>query len=320
MIFDNPAELKDRIIEITGRKVYSRVTVSDDTSNYMLLGSGSVLRLDGGDYYITADAKEGRFGIGDQPKLWVKYAFDLTDGSQKIIKLVFLERFTTSLGPFTIRCDRDPDKESAVLEAVAGDRRFMQGRTVRDVSGNNVRIIDRIRGDTLFNLVATDRDNHERYFERTMPGVLRKVHGALEALDFLHRSGLQHGDVRNDHIFVERDTGDYRWIDFDYQVNYLDYDVWSVGNILTYVAAKGILTCRAARRSQQRAGLEPCIAGDDALLFFKYRLANLRKIYPYIPAALNELLMRFSTETMDFYTSVGEIVRDLGEVLGELPD
>ena len=328
MIFEDPAELKERIESRVGRKVYGRAPVVEDTSNYLAIASGSVLRLDGDDYYVTADATEGRFGIGDQPKLWVKYAVDLTDGSRKIIKLVFHERFTTSLGPFTVRCVRDPDKESRVLEAVAGDTRFMQGRTVRDHAGNNVRIIDRIQGETLFNMVATCEAAHEAYFHETMPGILRKVLGTLEALDELHRAGLQHGDVRNDHIFIERDTGAYRWIDFDYAVNYLDYDVWSVGNILTYVAAKGIITCRAAIRRQSQSGITTCVTPNDTLLFYKYRLANLRKLFPYVPRELNDLLMRFSTGTMDFYTSVGEIVRDLAGVLPglgansgtELPD
>ena len=85
---------------------------------------------------------------------------------------MFHEQFTTTLGAFTVRCVRDMDKESRVLELVEGDERFMQGHSVRDAAGNNVRVIDRIQGPSLFNKVALLREDHETYFHETLPGLL----------------------------------------------------------------------------------------------------------------------------------------------------
>lgn len=317
MIFENEQELRERAEAVIKRKIYSQPRVTSDTSNYMVISNGTVLRLDGTDYFITGEATEGRFGIGDQPKYWVKYAYDLGTGERKIIKLVFHESFTTTMGFFTFRLTRNPDKESRVLEFVEGDDRFMQGKTVRDVKGNNVRIIDFIRGNSFYNHVATLPQEHEEYFYETMPGLLRKLIGCFDALEALHEEGLQHGDVRNDHILIERDTERFRWIDFDYEVNYGDYDVWSAGNLISYVVGKGMRSCRDLQ-SQCRE-TEARVGPDDALLMFKHRLANIRKLYPYIPSDLNEIMMRFSTSTVDFYEDMASISRDLRSVLAQLP-
>ncbi len=310
MIYEDGAALKERIEAVAGRRVYSPPTIIEDTSNYLNIHGGTVLRIGGSDYYIRTDAKEGRFGISEQPKFWVKHAVDLTDGSRKIIKLVFHEQFSTRLGFFQVRCHRSPDKESAFLEAVTGDTRFMQGHTVRDPAGNNVRIIDLIRGDSFFNLLATLNQPHEEYFHETLPGIAHRLVGCVDAMDKLHRLGLQHGDIRNDHILVEEGTGEYRWIDFDYSVNYSDYDVWSLGNVLTYAVAKGIVTCRDAAE----AGVD--VRDEDALLFYGYRMANLRKLYPYIPRALNDLLLRFSAGAERFFTDFEEMSRALRAAAG----
>lgn len=312
MEFANPAVLKERIESVTGRRVHGTPSIIDDTSDYMAITAGAVLHLGGDYYYVSGEATEGRFGIVEQPKFWVKYGYDLSDGSRKVIKLVFHEQFTTSLGVFKVRCHRDPDKESRILQLTADDDRFMHGRTVRDRVGNNVRVLERIRGTSLYSHVLMLDQPHEVYFHRTLPGILRKVVGCIEAIGMLHAHQEQHGDVRNDHIIIERDTGRYRWIDFDYRVNYLDYDVWSMGNILTYTAGKGIRTCKEA--IGQGVSVDP----DDALLFFKYRMANLKKVYPYIPAELNDLLMRFSASTVDSYESLDQMAQDLRSVVALL--
>ena len=316
MIYETQAELRDRIEAVANRPVRGEVPILEDTTNYMTVASGTVLRLGGDDYFVTGEATEGRFGIGDQPKYWVKYAFDLERGDRKIVKLVFLEEFTVALGLFTVRCVRDPDKESRVLEVARGDPRFMQGRTLRDRVGNNVRVIDFIKGRTLFDYVARLEEDYETYLRQTLPGILSKVVGCIEALAFLQGHGLQHGDVRNDHIIIESGTGRYRWIDFDYEVNFQDFDVWSVGNILTYVVGKGLRTCQEAAAGRAASGsAEGAVGEEDALVFFRHRLANLRKLHPAIPVELNAILMRFSRSTARFYESLGDIARDLRTVL-----
>jgi hypothetical protein len=316
MIFESEELLKERIESLTGRKVSGRVMVREDTSDYMGIQAGTVLRLGGSDYYITGEAKEGRFGIEEQPKFWVKFGVDLTDGSRRILKLVFHEQFTTNLGMFTVRCIREPDKESRVLELMAGDERFMQGITVHDNAGNNVRILEYIRGKSLFNHVALLQQTHEEYFHETLPGILENILGCIEAMKSLHDHGEQHGDIRNDHIIVESGTGRYRWIDFDYAVNFSDYDVWAMGNILNYAVGKGIQTCGGfgAPSGARRSG-GPAIEEDDALLFYPYRLANLLKIYPYIPPEMNDMLLRFSAGATDFYEDLGRMAGDLRALL-----
>ncbi len=302
MIFDNPAELADRAEALTGRRVRRPLQVIDDTSNYMTIDSGMVVRLEGSDYFVLGVAKEGRFGISEQPKYWVKQAVDLEDGSRKLLKLVFHEQFTTRVGPFNMRCIRDPEKESDVLRAVRGDPRFMQGITVHDTKGNNIRVLDFIRGPTFFNHVVSIRQPYERYYQEILPDIMRRLVGCIEAMGYLHSQGLDHGDVRNDHILLDIDSGQYRWIDFDYTVNYSDYDIFSMGNVLCYALARGIVTCKAAAR----AGAD--IVPDDALVFYRYRLANLRKHHPCIDPALNDLALRFSAGAKSFFGNFEEMV------------
>ncbi len=314
MIFEAEAELRDRIEAVAHRPVRGPVPIREDTTNYMDLAAGTVLRIEGADFFIAGEATEGRFGIGDQPKFWVKYAFDLETGERTIIKLVFHEEFTATLGLVTVRCTRDPDKESRILDLVRGDPRFMQGRTLRDARGNNVRVIEHIRGPSLFNYLAELEVSHEEYFRTLMPEVLERVAGCIDALSLLHGQGLQHGDIRNDHILIEAGTGRYRWIDFDYEVNFSDFDVWSLGNILTYVVARGICTCQDARRALGASGPGEC----DALVFFKHRLANLKLVHPYVPDALTDVLLRFARSTTRFYESAAQVSRDLRAALAAL--
>jgi len=149
--------------------------------------------------------------------------------------------------------------------------------------------------------------------------VLRSILTSIEAMESLHQRGEQHGDIRNDHILIEADTGVYRWIDFDYRVNFTDYDIFGMGNILTYAVGKGIQTCRGyAGRGPKSAADAADVYNEDALLFYRYRLANLRKIFPYIPPELNEILMRFSAEATFFYESFTELAADLRRILDEI--
>lgn len=308
---DDSRQLAEQIEAYAHRKVIRAVPVIDNAQNYAAINPGMVLRLVTGDYYILGEAKEGRFGIDDQPKMWVKYAIDLTDGARKIIKLPFLEQFEINVGPFKLRCVRNPDKESRVLEAVAGDERFMQGMTVHDRLGNNIRIIEQIRGSSLYRRIADLDMPHQVYYRFHLADYLGHVLGCLDGLAALHARGQQHGDVRNDHLWYDADRLRYRWIDFDYEANYLDYDVWSVGNVLNFVIGQGSHTCRDASRSI-------CVDPDDAMVFFTHRLANLRALFPYISPELNEILMRFSLEATEFYESVADIVADLRRAIPTL--
>ena len=317
MIFDNQAELKQRIEELTSRRVYGSVRICEDTSSYMSIEGGSVLRLDGHDYFIMGDTKEGRFGIEDQPKFWVKYAVDLSTGAAKIIKLVFHEQFNTSIANFTVHCRRSPEKEAEFLAAVQGSPHFMQGRSVTDPVGNLVRIIDFVRGPTLYNYLAELCVPHERYFHEMLPGIMQRLIPAIAALSDVHRRGLHHGDVRNDHLIMRSDSDSYVWIDFDYEVNFSDYDVWSMGNVIAYAVGKGIHTFHdIVRHPQVYPNAVGILDEHDAMVLHRSRLANLAKLFPHIPQELNDILMRFSVGTISFYDDLADQVADLRAVFG----
>ncbi len=319
MIYEGAAVLKDRIEEMTPRRIYGEVEVHEDTSSYMAIIPGGVLRLAGDDYFIMGDTREGRFGIDDQPKFWVKSVIDLTSGERKIIKLVFHEQFSTHIGPTTVRCKRNPHKESAFLDLVRDNRRFMQGITVEDTKGNCVRIIDFIKGPSIYNHLMKMEMDHEQYYNDVLPGLMREqIIPCVEAMAAVHRRGHHHGDIRNDHILVDRTDGTFTWIDFDYEVNFSDYDVWSMGNIITYAVGKGAHTFHDVRRQPRdypllRGGLDE----HDATLLHEHRISNLRKLYPYISREVNGILMRFTLGSINFYESLDEQVKELQAVFGD---
>lgn len=316
MIFEDLQQLKERIQALTPRRVRDALIIHEDTSAYVEIEGGSVLRVGGTDYFILGNAREGRFGIDDQPKFWVKYAIDLETGQQKIIKLVFHEHFVTNVGLVRVRCKRNPHKESAVLDLVRGNDRFMQGVTVVDPSGNAIRVIDFIRGKSLYQVLEDSDMPHEKYWFEVLPGIMHELIACIDAMADLHAHGQHHGDIRNDHIIIERESARYRWIDFDYEVNFSDYDVWSMGNVITYVVGKGMHTFREVNRHPSSYAPSPGLTDDDALVLYRHRVANLRKLFPYIPRELNDVLMRFSMGTAEPYEDLKRQARDLEAVFG----
>ncbi|MCK4619234.1 MAG: hypothetical protein KAT52_04765, partial [Desulfobacterales bacterium] len=70
-----------------------RFKIYTDTSDFFRVEYGSVVVLNERPFLILHNAKEGRFGLDDEEKFWVKRSIDLTDGSRKILKLVFHEKF-----------------------------------------------------------------------------------------------------------------------------------------------------------------------------------------------------------------------------------
>ena len=78
MIFEHSQALERRISELTKRKTPVKFNIFEDTSDFMLIDTGDVLRIAGNDYLVMSQAREGRFGIDEQPKFWVKVSIDLT--------------------------------------------------------------------------------------------------------------------------------------------------------------------------------------------------------------------------------------------------
>jgi hypothetical protein len=312
MIFSNAKALQDRISEVSGRNTKHPPKIFEDTSSYMNIVGGSVIRIGGNDYYVVTDARENRFGVEDQPKFWVKYAIDLSTGARKIIKLVFYEEFVADIGIVRIRCKRNPGKEAKILDTVRDNPLFMQGISVTDPVGNLVRIIDAISGQSLYHFLTDLEMAHEEYFHSRLPGIMEKVIRCIDALAELQQQGLHHGDVRSDHIWIEHGTERFAWIDFDYEVSHTDYDLWSMGNLLIRVLGKDAHRIRDIERHPQDYPLcQNPITPADQVLLYNDRVANLRKLFPYIPKELNDILMRFSAGSTEFYPSLESLSEDL---------
>lgn len=292
--------------ELTGRPV-----VFDDTSNFMAIDRDHLVELEGKLFLVRCNEREGRFGLDDEPKFWVKRALSLDTGVVHILKMVFVEEFKVRIGTFEVRCVRSAEKEGRVLDLVRGHPSFMQGGTARDSRGNLVRVIDYIPGINLLNHLSSIDMPHEAYFGTVFPHLLAKTMECLAGIQLLHDARLCHGDIRNDHIIIDPETGSFRWIDFDLTQTFADFDVWSVGNILHYVVAKGFVTFREVLL--ERPELLGHLSDDDASVFFPHRVMNLGKVHSYLPRKLGGVLARFSVGTQVCYESVAQILEDLGD-------
>ncbi len=308
--------LRERIKEIAGWDMPGPVKIVTDTSDCMRITRGDVVRFGGEDFLIKGNRYESRFGIADQPKYWVFSAVDLSTGEQKILKTVFHEDFHVHIGVFRIHCYRSPDKESQVLEMTRGDRRFMQGYTLHDDHGNSVRVLDYIRGHNLMEYIYKIEKDHEHYFHEDLPDILRKLTDSIEAIALLHQHGTCHGDIRNDHVLVETETGQFRWIDFDLNQHVSDFDVWSIGNVISYAVAQGIKSFQAVIKGHDFSDeVKQSLLPEDGSAFYEYRVMNLKKLYPYIPERLSNILMHFTIRPSGFYSSMAELLTDYHEML-----
>lgn len=310
------AEIRERIAQYTRFPPRGKLNIISDTTEFMSIKPDDVLELGGGFYLVRGEEVEGRFGLDGEPKFWVKRAVDLADGSSKIIKLVFHEKFLMQLGSEQIQCFRSPVKEARILDKVRHDLRFMQGVNVLDSCGNQVRIIDRIQGDRYYDYIHNIQTDHETYFHEQFPGVLDNVIGSIQAINQLHHMDELHGDIRNDHILIDRSTGTFTWIDFDYTYDWSEnpygVDLFGLGNILMFTVGKGFhnlpdLSACGPEGMKVRSCLEPA----DLSLFFKHRIVNLQKLFPYIPDSLNYVLLHFSQEARVFYEHTDELLQDL---------
>ncbi len=305
------------------RSMRRRPRVFVDTHNFTSIDYGDIIWVDGRFFLIIAYTKEGRFGVDDQPKQWVPKVVDLASGVTHIIKLVFHETFEITLGEFKITCYRTPEKEARVLELVRGQKRFMQGYGVPDEAGNLVRILDVIRGRRLDKYIHLFKGCHEEYFTTQLPAILTEFLECIKAIGLIHANGMRHGDIRRDHIFVEYDTGLFRWIDFDYDF-YLperpfSLDIFELGNILLYLVGRGNFYPEdILRHPKMGHKVFNLINNNDISLLSKNRIVNLKKLFPYIPKRLNDIGMHFSQGTPVFYDTVSELANDLESYLATI--
>lgn len=297
--------------------------VYTDTTDFTSIDYGDIIQVEDRYFLITAYTKEGRFGVDDQVKQWVPKVEDLASGVPYIVKLVFHETFDIHLGQFTIPCYRSPEKEARVLELVRGRPHFMQGENFLDTAGNLVRVITPVNGNRLDKVIQRSERAHEAYFFEELPDILARFLDAMQGISFLHAHGFRHGDIRRDHVFVDRHTGVFHWIDFDYDF-YLPekpfaLDLLELGNILIYLTGKGDYNPRELLADPKLGdAVLQTIAPSDFSLIAQNRIVNLRKIFPYIPEKLNNILLHFSLGTEVFYETVEEMHHDLSDALLEL--
>ncbi len=313
-------DLQRRAEELLGRPL-GGLKVFRDTSNFMTIDVGSVVDLEGRLFLIRGMEFEGRFGLDDQPKHWVKRALDMDSGQAKILKLVFHEEFNMPLGHYFVHCYRSAEKEGRILDMVRGHPGFMQGENLLDKAGNLVRVLDRIPGQSLDAYVETlESDGHQDYCRRLLPGLLLRLREAMEAIAFLHNQDERHGDIRRDHLLVPRGGGPWCWIDFDYtyelRQNPFGLDLFGLGNVLNFLVARGTPTKHEL--TKKRPELLKAIEPGDYSLVIRNRIFNLKKLYPYLPESLNRVLMHFAVSSEVFYESVEEIMVHLRVVQKDL--
>ena len=312
----NGIELREMIARwVEPRRVPKTPKVVTDTSDFFKVDYDDVVIFEDRPYFVRNYEREGRFGIDDEPKFWVRRAIDLADGSTKILKMVFHEEFKARVGGITFECVRSPLKEAAILDMVRGHPNFMQGFSVKDSAENIIRIINYIRGTTLADHVLPLGKDHEDYFYNYFPSVLEEFIDLARAIKFLHERGQKHGDIRRDHIIKEKETGVCRWIDFDFNYlhkeNMFGYDLFGLGNILIYLAGRGDVTMQ--RLKEEGAPVFHSLTANDVNIIFNNRLANLKKVYPYIPEAMNIVMLHFSSGANIFYDHIDQLLSDMQE-------
>lgn len=305
-----------------GKQVKPDLDVHYDTSAFMDLETGDVMVLEDRPYLISRNEKEAGYGMDNDPKFWVKRTLDLESGETKIVKLVFFEEFIQKIGGFDVRFFRSPEKEAEILEAVSHHPNFMHGSWTRDSAGNNVRIIDFIRGPSLLKMVSGFDCSYETYFWQKLPSLLTGFIDCLAALSYLHDHDLVHGDVHWNHIMWDRETSLFRWIDFDYAYNFPENpfgaDIVGVGNILANLIGQGPIYYHDIRHNKKFADRVDVLVPEDFSILQGNRLMNLKKIFPHIPESLNNILLHFSGYSDVFYESVDEISADLQIAIDEL--
>ncbi|MGB3210446.1 MAG: hypothetical protein WBB19_07035 [Desulforhopalus sp.] len=286
-----------------------------DTSDFTRIDYGDIIHVDNRFFLVVGYTKEGRFGIDEQPKQWVPKVYDLESGERKILKLVFHENFTLTLGELKVTCYRRPEKEGRVLDLVHGNAMFMQGYSVLDEAGNLVRILDIIRGTRLDTAIGRIDTDHDTYMSTHVEDILRRFLKSVEAIILLHHHGFKHGDIRRDHILIDRD-GHYRWIDFDYDF-YLPerpfaLDLIGLGNILLYILGrKNFRPIDVMQHPDMGERIVETLHINDLSLLSRDRVFNLTKLYPQLPKCFNDILLHFSVGTSVMYDTVTEFYDDL---------
>lgn len=294
-----------------------------DTSEFSSIDYGDIIHVDNRYFLVVGYTREGRFGIDDQPKQWVPKSYDLETGESNIVKLVFHETYSIRLGDLQVKCYRSPEKEARVLELVRGNPAFMQGYSTLDDADNLVRILDVVPGKRLDKYLQNLGEDHLDYFENHLRSVLERFLVSMQGIMLLHSHGLKHGDIRRDHIFVNRNDGSFIWIDFDYDF-YLPerpyaMDLFGLGNAFLYIVGRQNFRPQEILDNPEFGQkVFNTLRVEDMSLLAQDRVFNLKKLYPYIPDRLNNILLHFSAGTSVVYDTVAEFHDELAACIAAL--
>lgn len=305
------------------RSLRRKPRLHGDTSDFVKIDYGDVIHVDNRWFLVTGYTKEGRFGIEDQPKPWVPKVHDLESDQRLILKLVFHENYTVRFGGFDVTCYRTPEKEAKVIELTRGNHFFMQGYATLDDGGNLIRVLDIVDGKRLDHVVYKMGEDHRDYFENHLHGLLIRFLESAAAIGWLHRNSLNHGDIRRDHIFVDREYGHFCWIDFDYDY-YLPerpgaIDLLGLGSVLLFLVGQQTFRANMLLKDPNFGDkVLQTINVNDLALLGRDRIYNLRKIYSYIPKPLNDILLHFSVGTNVIYDEVDEFCDALQRAMSRI--
>jgi len=298
--------------------------IVSDTSDFTSITYGDIIHVDNRYFIVSGHTREGRFGIDSQIKTWVPKVYDLMSGERFIIKLVFHETYELKMGPLKVTCFRNPEKEARVLDLVADSPYFMHGYSTLDEANNLVRILDIVDGRRLDSHIAKLGATHKEYVAKHLKDMLTHFLTSVAGIRLLHENGLKHGDIRRDHIFVDRADGIFRWIDFDYDF-YLPerpyaMDLYGLGNVLLFILGKqNFRVGDVVSHPEMGEKAMKTITTNDLALISQDRIFNLQKLFPYIPDSLNNILLHFSVGTQVFYNSVAEFEDELQQAVDTLP-
>jgi len=93
-------------------------------------------------------------------------------------------------------------------------------------------------------------------------------------------------------------------------------DIFGMGNILLYAVGKGYHDMHGiSKEISVYKDLKDRVVADDFSILNKWRLTNLRKLYPYVPTIMNDILLHFSRGSDIFYETAEEIIEDLNRCL-----
>lgn len=298
------------------KSVRRQPRIFSDTSNFTSIDYGDIIHVDKRYFLVVGYTKEGRFGIEEQPKQWVPKVYDLESGERYILKLVFHETFNLKLNTLDVTCYRSPEKEARVLDLVKGNMMFMQGYSTLDAGDNLVRILDIIGGTRLDTAITRLGGSYEEYYSQHLENILQQFLKAVEGIILLHSFGFKHGDIRRDHLLVDRKSNHYRWIDFDYDF-YLPerpfaLDMIGLGNILLYILGrKNYRPEDVLNHPQMGERVLSTITYGDLSILSKDRIFNIGKLFPLLPKDFNDILIHFSNDTEVMYDTVQEFYDEL---------